>query len=135
MSTNYNLGIFEHGVIITADHINNEMRAINNAIDALAIDIEQAPQKVRLPNYFLFREEWKEFYAENKDLTFGWGDIHNDVLVYQDRLDQWRKKFRAVGGRPSTPRLPRVKTGGVAPWILLGAVAVGVTLVYAFSRR
>lgn len=134
----YEMGAEYRGSVFTPGVILDAMVSIDNAVSELGRDIAsdaQIDDRTRSA-YASFWREWEQFYAANK----GWGsrmlnETAGKVQEYQRRLDAWRKKFAALGGKltapgliPPPPRLSKLP-------IILGIAAIGGGVVYLATRN
>src|SRR5690242_20279515 len=87
------------GDLFTPGTVQNEMRVVDGAVEALDRDISAAQN---LPENFkveweAFKSEWKEFYSENDNIiSRAFNKTYASVLEYRDRANDWRKRFVAL---------------------------------------
>jgi hypothetical protein len=112
------------GELFTPSLIKADMAAINNGVDSLARDIQEAglANTRYAEEYARFALEWREFYKNNDGwLSRSLNKTAATVKAYADRLRQWRDKARGMGFEPTTPT-PAVSQEDKIPW---GKLAIG----------
>lgn len=133
---------------------NDKMRAyldeIRLAYDQFDLDVQKSKsQSSPLSDFYSQWQTQKQAFQSFYDEKYGheWyssfescSDIMNAADPYYDALDNFRAKFKAMGGKPVSPEPPNPSdewwkdkgfTDGGAPWWLWAAVG-GVVLVYAY---
>jgi hypothetical protein len=113
------------------------MNVTDGAVKSLDADAQAASGVVGttfMNAWAAFVSEWRAFYEDNAGwwTRFASGPAIEDAAnEYRQRVIDWRTKFVAAGGTPSTPTPPKPSNpadllGQAQPILIIGAVVMGL---------
>lgn len=124
-------------LLITPGMTQSEMDATDTAIVSLVRDVGDSPKADDR-----FRQEFGQFardWITFKDRNKGWWErglsgVFEQVQDFKRRLNQWRDRFVALGGKATSPKIPERKPG--IDWRTAALVGAGLGgLLLLFARR
>jgi len=91
-----------------------------------------------------FEREFGNFWAAHADSWTDrvWRGVYDQAVEYRQRVDDWRKRFEQIGGKPTTPP-PKPPTEHLLPpefsmsWkkiAVVGGIAAGALIIPAAIR-
>jgi hypothetical protein len=102
------IGVDYKGGLFSPSTVMSEMDTVTTWATALAHEIgaSDAPEVFKF-SYSNFYKEWKSFYESHKGLL-NWpkrvlNTTYAKVLEFKERVREWRKKFKELGGETITP--------------------------------
>ncbi len=151
------LGVMDDDpLVVTPSYTLDRMNRLNTAMGTFQQDVWRAlpgPTQPFSLAFGAFKIEWDKFYKDNGPGSSGWasrlwGSTMDSVINYENRLNEWKDKFRAlVGTSPSAPggakdpvtdpTQPQKKPPPDkqwSTWQILGAAALGVAGVAAVGH-
>jgi hypothetical protein len=128
--------------LVMPGNIRDEILTIGVAFSTLDKAIQAARASLPadfVPGWAAFFVEWQTFAKNHSSwLSNTWYKSYEKALEYRKRLEDWREKFIALGGKVSTPS-PGVSPGppsasGGINWKTLLYVGAGIGAVYAATK-
>lgn len=122
-------------------NIRDEIVTIGTAFKLLDAAIQKA--RAGLPADFVsgwaaFLAEWNTFASNHATwLSNVWYASYEKAKEYRSRLEDWRQKFIALGGKISSPSpgaAPGPSSNGGINWKMLLYVGAGIGAIYAATK-
>jgi len=124
--------------------IADEIATTDTEIQALHRDITRTfrepteQQRMFVEQWGRFTTEWGKFVEDHKGFFDRfWGGSYDKAIEFRQRALEWRKKFEALGGEPTTPPPTMPPEGGI-PWkpiLAVAGVGAAVLIVPSLLRR